>query len=196
MPESSPSVTGILAAWRNGDTDALQQLIPLVYAELHRLAHAHMAREAAGHTLQTTALVHETYLRLCGGAPESLKDRAHFFALCARVMRRILVDNARARQASKRGGAARPVPLEDWLAAGPPTDEQVLAIDEVLARLAANDPRRSRVVELRYFGGMTVEETATALGVSAETVTRDWKVARLWLLHELRAGSEAGPRGN
>jgi RNA polymerase sigma factor (TIGR02999 family) len=187
VPESpSADVTRLLVAWQQGDADALQHLIPLVYAELRRLAHARVARERAGQTLQTTALVHETYLRLVDGKHVSWHDRAHFFAVCARLMRRILVDRARARRAAKRGGPAQHVTFEDWLAARPPTDEQMLALDEVLGRLAANDPRRGRVVELRYFGGMTVEETAAVLGVSAETVTRDWKVARLWLLHELR----------
>jgi RNA polymerase sigma factor (TIGR02999 family) len=188
VPDSASSdLTRLLVAWQRGHEGALERLIPLVYAELHRLAHAHMAREHAGATLQTTALVHETYLRLVDGAQVSWKDRAHFFAVCARLMRRILVDRARARHASKRGGATRHVSFEEWLGGAAPTDEQMLALDEVLGRLAASDPRRSKVVELRYFGGMTVDETASVLGVSPETVGRDWQVAKLWLLQELRS---------
>lgn len=197
MSESHPSdVTRLLVAWQHGHEDALERLIPLVYAELHRLAHAQMARERVGHTLQTTALVHETYLRLVDRNQVSWTDRAHFFAVCARLMRRILVDRARARHASKRGGAARHVAFEDWLVGRPPDDEELLALDEVLDRLALNDRRRSRVVELRYFGGMTVEETAAVLDVSPETVTRDWKVARLWLLHELRGDNPEQASGH
>ena len=197
MTESPPSdATQLLVAWQRGHKDALERLIPLVYAELHRLAHLQMSRERAGHSLQTTALVHETYLRLVDSQHVCWKDRAHFFAVCARMMRRILVDRARARRATKRGGAARHVTFEDWLVGRPASDEQLLALDEVLGRLATSDQRRSRVVELRYFGGMTVEETAVVLHVSPETVTRDWKVARLWLLHELRghAGEQTGGR--
>jgi RNA polymerase sigma factor (TIGR02999 family) len=179
-------VTRLLLAWQHGREDALDRLIPLVYAELHRLAHAQMSRERSGRTLQTTALVHETYLRLVDSSQVSFKDRAHFFAVCARLMRRILVDRARARHASKRGGAAPHVAFEDWLVGRQPHDEELLALDEVLDRLALNDRRKSRVVELRYFAGMTLEETAAVLDVSPETVTRDWKVARLWLLHELK----------
>ena len=197
MSKSPPSgVTRLLVAWQHGHEDALERLIPLVYADLHRLAHAQMARERAGHTLQTTALVHETYLRLVDGNQVSWTDRAHFFAVCARLMRRILVDRARARHASKRGGAARHVAFEDWLVGRPPNDEELLALDEVLDRLAVNDRRRSRVVELRYFGGMTVEETAAVLDVSPETVTRDWKVARLWLLHELKGDNPEQASGH
>jgi RNA polymerase sigma factor (TIGR02999 family) len=193
---SSTDVTRLLVAWQEGHQDALERLIPLVYAELHRLAHSQMAGERAGHTLQTTALVHETYLRLVDGAQVSWKDRAHFFAVCARLMRRILVDRARARHARKRGGAALHVTFEDWLVGTRATEEEILAVDELLVHLAAHDHRRSRVVELRYFGGLTVEETAAVLSVSPETVTRDWKVARLWLLHELRGERGAEGRGH
>jgi RNA polymerase sigma-70 factor (ECF subfamily) len=186
LDSASSDVTQLLVAWQHGHEDALERLIPIVYAELRRLAHAHMAREHVGGTLQTTALVHETYLRLVDGARVSWKDRVHFFAVCARLMRRILVDRARARHASKRGGSARHVPFEEWLTGGAPTDDQVLELHEVLGRLAASDERRSKVVELRYFGGMTIDETAAVLGVSPETVGRDWQVAKLWLLHELK----------
>jgi len=186
VPPSS-EVTRLLVAWQQGREEALDRLIPVVYAELHRLARAQMAREHAGHTLQTTALVHETYLRLVDGAQVSWRDRVHFFAVCARLMRRILVDHARASHAAKRGGASPHLVFDDWLAGHPPADEQVLALNEVLGRLEAADQRRSKVVELRYFGGMSVSETAAILGVSPETVQRDWKVAKLWLLHELRS---------
>jgi RNA polymerase sigma factor (TIGR02999 family) len=192
---ASSDVTRLLVAWQRGHEDALERLIPVVYSELRRLAHAHMAREGAGGTLQTTALIHETYLRLVDGARVSWKDRAHFFAVCARLMRRILVDRARARHASKRGGSARHVALEEWLAGGASTDEQVLAVHEVLGRLATSDARRSKVVELRYFGGMTVQETAAVLGISPETVGRDWQVAKLWLLHELKRDASGQSSG-
>lgn len=184
---SSSDVTRFLVAWQHGDEHALEALIPLVYTGLRRLAHAHMAREQPGQTLQTTALVHETYLRLVDAPHVSFNDRAHFFAVCARLMRRILVDRARARHAAKRGGAAARIAFDEWLAGRPPTDEQTLAVDEALTRLVAADPRRGKVVEFRFFGGMTVDETAAVLGISPETVTRDWRTARLWLLHELRA---------
>jgi RNA polymerase sigma factor (TIGR02999 family) len=196
VSESPPcDVTRLLVAWQHGQADALEHLIPLVYAELHRIAHAQMAGERARHTLQTTALVHETYLRLVDGTKVSWKDRAHFFAVCARLMRRILVDYARARHASKRGGAITHVAFEDWLVGRPPDDEALLALDEVLGRLALTDQRRGRVVELRYFGGLTVEETAAVLDVSPETVNRDWKVARLWLLRELKGLDREPARG-
>ena len=145
-----------------------------------------MRGQAPGQTLQTTALVHETYMRLVDGARIPWNDRAHFFAVCARLMRRILVDRARARRSHKRGGEARPVVLQDWMGAQPADDAEVLALDEALTRLAGHDQRRSKVVELRYFGGLTVEEAAAALGISPETVRRDWNVARLWLLRALR----------
>jgi RNA polymerase sigma factor (TIGR02999 family) len=180
-------VTDLLIAWRDGDANALDQLLPIVYAELHRLAHDRMRGEWPGQTLQTTALVHEAYVRLVDGTNVEWSNRAHFFAVCARLMRRILVDRARARASDKRGRDAVHVPLEDWLAAEPAKDAQIVALDEALTRLAAQDPRRSKVVELRYFGGLTTEETAAVLGVSVETVGRDWKVAKLWLRQELRS---------
>jgi len=183
----SSGVTQLLCAWRQGDPDALDQLLPLVYDELHRLAHQRMLGEWAGGTLQTTALVHEAYVRLVDGAGVSWNNRAHFFAVCARLMRRILVDRARARHAAKRGAEARHVPYQDWLGATPLRDDaDLLDLDDALSRLAAIDSRRSRVVELRYFGGLSVEETAAVLGISPETVGRDWQIARLWLRHELR----------
>ena len=195
MPEGPQSdVTQLLLAWRQGDADALERLLPLVYAELHRLAHDRMRGERAGQTLQTTALVHEAYLRLVDGAVVAWNDRVHFYAVCARLMRRILVDRARARGADKRGGDAPHVELHERHGTVQVKDAEIAALDEALTRLAAEDPRRSKVVELRYFGGLTVEETAAVLGISVQTVARDWTVARLWLLHELRGGPGEVPR--
>jgi RNA polymerase sigma factor (TIGR02999 family) len=184
-PEAA-GVTGLLLAWRGGDRAALEGLIPLVYAELHRLAHRRMRRERPGHSLQTTALVNETYLRLVDSKGVRWQNRAHFFAICAQLMRRILVDHARARASLKRGGEAVRIALEDLPVGSPPPAADVLALDEALTRLAGVDMRKSQVVELRHYGGLSVEETAEALGVSPDTVMRDWKVAKLWLLRELR----------
>jgi RNA polymerase sigma factor (TIGR02999 family) len=183
---AAPDVTQLLAAWREGDQEAFARLVPLVYRELHDLAHARMRGQAPGFTLQTTALVHEAYLRLVDQRRVPWQNRAHFFAVCAKAMRCILVDAARARNTQKRGGQAARVPFDEarvW-AAEPP--KRVLALDEALTGLSKEDARKARVVELRYFGGLTVEETAEALGVSAETVARDWKLAKLWLVRALR----------
>jgi len=184
-------VTELLLAWTAGDEGALDRLVPLVYAELRRQAHRQMQGERAGHTLQTTVLVHEAYLRLVDVKRAHFRSRTDFFALSAQLMRRVLVDAARARAARKRGGDVRHVPLPEGLAlpAGDGTD--LVALDDALKELATFDPRKEKVVELRYFGGLSVEETATALGVSPETVMRDWKTARLWLLRELRRGARA-----
>jgi RNA polymerase sigma-70 factor, ECF subfamily len=182
----APDVTRLLLAWRDGDDAALERLIPLVYRELRTLAHARMRREHPGLTLQTTALVHEAYLRLVKARQVSWQNRSHFFALCAQAMRRIVVDSARARHSLKRGGRARHVPLEEALVASAGRDGDVLALDEALTDLAKADPRKSRVVELRYFGGLSVEETAEVLRVSPQTVMRDWNMARLWLVKALR----------
>jgi len=187
--------TRLLLAWRDGDRVALDQLVPLVYAELRRLAHCQMRRERPSHTLQTTALVNEAYLRLVDSKRVRWQNRAHFFAITAQLMRRILVDDARARGSLKRGGKAVHVALEDTPVASPPPDADLLALDEALTRLAAVDKRKSQVVDLRHFGGLSVEETAEALHVSPETVMRDWKVAKLWLLRELKreaTGKAAG----
>jgi len=183
-------VTRLLLAWRQGDAVALDQLLPLVYAELHRLAHRRMRAERSGQSLQTTALVHEAYIRLVDGTRVPWANRAHFFAVCARLMRRILIDRARARASRKRGGAVYRLPFQDWLGAQSPPSVDLLALDEALTRLAAGDPRKGQVVELRYFGGLTADETAAVLGVSPETVNRDWQVARLWLRQQLRTGAE------
>ncbi len=193
-PRQAGDVTQLLLAWREGDADALERLLPLVYAELRRLAHRRLRDESPGHDLQTTSLVNETYVRLVDGTRVSWNNRAHFFAVCARLMRRVLVDRARARQSKKRGGDVRPVELDDCAGAQPAKDVDMLALDEALTRLSAIEPRPARVVELRYFGGLTLEEAAAALGVGRETVVRDWQAARLWLFHELKGRSlEAEP---
>jgi len=182
-------VTELLLAWTAGEQGALDRLVPQVYAELRRLAHRQMQGERPGHTLQTTALVHEAYVRLVDVKRLHFRNRTEFFALSAQLMRRVLVDAARARGARKRGGDAPHVPLPEGLAipaAGDGTD--LVALDDALKELASFDPRKEKVVELRYFGGLSVDETATALGVSPETVMRDWKMARLWLSRELRRG--------
>lgn len=185
MSSPSQSVTALLEAWGHGDDGALGRLIPVVYRELRRVAHRYMARERMGHTLQTTALVNEAYLRLVDLHPFSWQDRVHFFAISARLMRRILVDDARARESLKRGGGAVHVSLDEVSPATREPDVDVLALDEALTKLTAFDSRKARVVELRYFAGLTVEETADALEVSPETVLRDWTIAKLWLLREL-----------
>lgn len=179
-------VTRLLHAWRAGEAGALERLAPLVYDELRRLAHARMRAEHAGRTLQTTALVNETYLRLVEARDVSCQDRSHFFALCAQAMRHILVDATRTRRAAKRGGAGERVPLVDDVAATPPPDVDLLALDEALTQLAEADPRKAKIVELRYFGGLSIEETAEALQVSRQTVIRDWAVAKLMLVRALR----------
>jgi len=182
---SGSDVTRLLLAWRAGDDGALARLVPLVHAELRRLAHQRMRGERPDHTLQTTALVNEAYLRLVGAQDVPWQNRAHFLAVCAHAMRRILVDAGRARHSAKRGGEAVHLHLEEWLA---PTSERapdVVALDDALTELAAKAPRQSRVVELRYFGGLSVEETAEVLGLSRQTVIRDWNAAKLWLLRAL-----------
>jgi RNA polymerase sigma factor (TIGR02999 family) len=182
----SHAVTRLLARWKDGDEAALQQLVPIVHAELRRLAQRQMAGEGPGHTLQPTALVNEAYLRLVNLKQMQWQNRAHFFAMSARLMRRILVDFARSRGYQKRGGGAKRVSITQALevAEGQPTD--VVALNDALEALAAVDERKSRVVELRFFGGLSVEETAEVLNVSRETVKRDWKFAKMWLLRHLR----------
>ena len=181
----SNEITQLLHDWGQGDPDALDKLLPLVETELHKLAHHYMARERRGHTLQTTALVNEVYMRLVRARDLPWQDRAHFFAVCARSMRRILTDYARARRYSKRGGGAPLVSLDvvPEVTSKPRTD--FVALDDALNRLATLDERKSQVVELRYFGGLSVEETAEVLKVSPETVKRDWKFAKAWLSREL-----------
>jgi RNA polymerase sigma factor (TIGR02999 family) len=191
MAKTPPAdVTQLLVAWRQGDPGALQALLPIVYAQLRRLAHARMRAESPGfQTLQTTALVHEAYVRLVDCGQVAWQDRAHFYAICARLMRRILVERARARGRLKRGGGEPAIGLAFDAGQVPARGEDLLAVDEALLRLSEAEPRKGRVVELRYFAGLTVEETAAVLGTSVETVLRDWKVAKLWLFHELKNGA-------
>jgi RNA polymerase sigma factor (TIGR02999 family) len=182
---ASADVTSLLVAWSEGDEAALALLVPRIYAELHRLAHHQMRAERRGSTLQTTALVHEAYLRLVDTRRVRWESRAHFLAVAAQAMRRVLVDAARARGARKRGGAAPMVPLDEAPLAAPVRAASIVALDDALTALAEVDPRKSQVVELRYFAGLSVAETAAVLGVSPETVQRDWRVAKAWLLREL-----------
>ena len=190
MSESPvPDLTQLLTAWSAGDESAQQKLIPLVYEELHRLAHKYMRRERENHTLQTTALVHEAYARLAHAQGVRWQSRAHFFALAAKVMRRVLVDFARERRNLKRGGGRVLVPLDGLPVAAPEPSLDLLALDSALDRLALLNERQSRIVELRYFGGLGEQEIAAFLSVSLRTVQNDWRLARLWLHHEL---SEAG----
>ena len=184
MP-SAENVTKMLRDWRNGDQEALEQLIPVVYDELHRQAARYLRREHPGHTLQTTALIHEAYLRLINQQNIEWQNRAHFYAIAARLMRQILVDHARRRQATKRGGSDIKVPLEEAMVISPGENVDLVALDEALTRLAAIDPQQSRIVELRYFSGLSVEETAEVLGVSSRTVNRDWNVAKAWLRQQI-----------
>ena len=185
-------ITGLLQAWRQGDERALEQLTPQVYRELHRAAKRCMSRERDGHTLQTTALINELYLRLSDLKLIDWQNRAHFFALCARQMRRILTDQARARQSHKRGGGAEPVSLDLVPVVAPEVSADLVAVDAALNLLAKVDERKSQVVEMRFFGGLSVEETAEVLKVSPETVMRDWKLAKAWLLREMSGDKPDG----
>lgn len=185
MADAEHEITGLLQAWRRGDERALQKLTPQVYRELHRAAKRCMNDERQGHILQTTALINELYLRLAEMKGLEWQNRAHFFALCARQMRRILTDEARARQSHKRGGGAEQLSLDAVAIVSPEKHAEVLAVDSALKALARVDARKSQVVELRFFGGLSVEETAEVLKVSPETVTRDWRLAKAWLLREL-----------
>ena len=179
------STDELIAKWRAGDADALQGLLPLIYEQLHRIASRHLRAERANHTLQTTALIHEAYLRLIGSEGTEVRDHCHFTALASRLMRQVLVDHARARLASKRDGGVR-VTMSEALALGTQTDVDLLAVDDALNRLALFDPQQARVVELRFFGGLSIVETSESLKVSAATVKRDWTTARAWLRRELR----------
>ena len=189
---SSRDITGLLQAWGRGDNEALQKLVPMVYEDLHAAARRYMAHERPDHTLQTTALIHETYLRLVDVRQVKWQNRAHFMAMCAQLMRRILIDFARSRTYKKRGGAVPRVDFDEALLVTSEPDTDVLAIDEALKRLAVVDPRKSRVVELRFFGGLGVKETAEVMKLSTDTVTRDWKLAKVWLLRDLRGGARHG----
>ena len=197
MPPPAPDVTELLVAWCEGDQAALERLMPLVYPELHRLAHRYMRDERPNHLLQTTALVNEAYLRLIDVTRVRWQNRAHFLAVSARMMRRILVNAAKARDARKRGGTASHVAFDEEAVAAPERAVDVVALDDALTALAAIESRKAQVVELRFFGGLSVEETAHVLQVSAETVMRDWKVAKTWLFRELRSrGDEQAVRGH
>jgi RNA polymerase sigma factor (TIGR02999 family) len=189
---STNEVTCLLQAWGQGDEEALQKLMPLVYRELRQAARRYMAGERPGHVLQTTALVHETYLRLVGAQKVSWQNRAHFLAICAQLMRRVLTDFARSRGYQKRSGKVNRVTFTDalWVARQP--DTNLAALDEALKKLAAVDERKSRVVEMRFFGGLTVQESAEVLKVSQDTVMRDWKMAKVWLLRELNGEGNRG----
>jgi RNA polymerase sigma factor (TIGR02999 family) len=189
-PSSPADVTRLLQAWSEGDAAALDELLPVVYRELHRQAQRYMRGQSPGHTLQATALVNEAYLRLAGTDPVDWKSRAHFFGVAAKAMRSMLVDHARARRASKRGGGAEPVTLTAADEAGAQQVE-VLELDETLQRLADLDPRKANLVELRWFGGLSIEEAAEVLDVSPATAKREWRTARAWLRREL-APSGAG----
>ncbi len=190
---SEKEVTRLLVAWSNGDQAALEQLTPLVYSELHQLAHRYLGRERKGHTLQTTALVHEAYLRLIDQKEVRWQNRAHFFAIAAQMMRRILVDYARSRNVAKRGGDARQVSLDEAMEVSDERAADVIALDEALKSLSDLDQRKSRIIELRFFGGLSIEETAEVLGVSPGTVMRDWTFAKAWLQREInKGGPDAG----
>jgi len=185
MTPSPSKVTQLLHDWSDGDREALDKLIPIVYEELRRQAARYLRRERPGHTLQTTALIHEAYIRLIDQKNVRWQNRAHFFAIAAQLMRRILVDHARGRQAAKRGGSDIKLPLEEGMIGSEGREVDLVALDEALERLASIDPQQSRVVELKFFSGLSVEETAEVLGVSQRTVKRDWNVAKAWLRREI-----------
>jgi RNA polymerase sigma factor (TIGR02999 family) len=187
MGQDAPQdITGLLRAYSRGDRTALDRLIPLVEGHLRQIARRYLKRQRPGESLQTTELLDETYVRLIGSRPADWRDRAHFFALCARIMRGILVDHARARRYAKRGAGAPSLPLDERLALPPQPTSDLVAIDEALTRI---DPRKAQVVELRFFGGLTVEEAAEVLQVHPNTVKRDWRLAKLWLVRELSGES-------
>ena len=195
MDSASPKdVTQLLQAWSRGEESALDRLVPLVYRELHMRARRCMAGERVEHSLQTTALIHEAYLKLVGPSPVAWESRGHFFAVAAKVMRRILVDHARARRSQKRGGDGRPVTLDEGAIVARTPDRDLVSLDNALQALAALDERKARVVELRYFGGLSVEETAAVVKVSPQTVLRDWRLAKAWLLREMKRGEAGSPR--
>jgi RNA polymerase sigma-70 factor, ECF subfamily len=196
MASAGHEITGLLLAWRNGDQRAFDELVPVVYAELRRIARIYIDRESPGHPLQATALVHEAYLRLIDASQVEWQNRAHFFGVSANLMRRILVDYARAHNYLKRGGHAQHISLDCDELFSPTRAPDLLALDEALDRLSTMDARKSRVVELRFFGGLTVEETGEVLQLSVRTVLSDWSFAKSWLLRELSDGDhDAGGTG-
>jgi RNA polymerase sigma factor (TIGR02999 family) len=190
MTSPPADVTELLIAWGHGDQSALDELMPFVYNELRRLAHRHLRREQVGHTLETTALVHEAYLRLVDQTRTELESRTHFFAIASRQMRRILVDHYRSQHYAKRGGGAAHIDIEQTCVATPERARGVITLDDALTELASFDERKCRVIELRFFGGLSIEDTAIALGVSQGTVMRDWTLARAWL-HRAITSSDA-----
>ena len=190
MGADRTEITTLLRAWGDGDSSALNRLAPMVYDELHAIAHRQMLREKQGQTLQTTVLVNEAYLRLVDVKNVSWQDRAHFYAVSAQMMRRILVDAARARLREKRGGGVQRLSLDEVLDEQPPRDRELLAIDDALKEMARMDERKSRVIELRFFGGLSVEETAAVLKISPQSVMRDWKLAKAWMA--LQLGGKTG----
>jgi len=188
MASAGQDITRLLLAWRGGDQQAFEKLVPVVYDELRRIARCYIDRESSGHPLQATALVHEAYLRLIDASQVHWQNRAHFFGVSANLMRRILVDFARAGNFQKRGGQAQHIPLDDAVLLSPEQAPDLIALDEALDRLAAVDSRKSRVVELRFFGGLTVRETGEVMRLSERTVLSDWSFAKSWLLRELTTG--------
>jgi RNA polymerase sigma factor (TIGR02999 family) len=191
MSSDADNVTRLLADWGNGDEQALEELLPLIYNELRHLAHNFLYRERPGHTLQTTALVHEAYLKLIDQRDAHWQNRAHFFAIAAQAMRRILIDSARRHTAAKRGGRAERVSLDEVAEISLEPDNSLLALDEALNALAEIDQQQSRIIELRYFGGLTIEETAEVLKTSPATVKREWAMARAWLYKAVTGSSDS-----
>ncbi len=185
-------VTQLLHRWQQGDQEASEQLLPLIYGELRRIARRHLRAERAGHTLEATALVHEVYLRLAGGSELHWNDRVHFYAVAAQMMRRVLVDHARSRGAAKRGGSVVKVSLEETQDPAVETGADVVALDDALRSLEVLDPRKSRIVELRFFGGLTLEETAAVVGISVPTVVKETRMARAWLHSQIARSAPAG----
>ena len=191
MKPSPDEVTRLLLDWSQGDRAALDKLVPLVYDELRRLARHFMRQERVGHTLQTTALVNEAYVRLIDQRSVSWQNRAHFFAVAAQLMRRILVDHARSRRYAKRGGDARQVSFDEAAIVSRERGAELVAVDDALTDLAARDPRKSQIVELRFFGGLNIEETAEVMGISPTTVQREWRSAKAWLYQAIREGTHS-----
>ena len=193
MPQVQPKqITELLVKWKEGDQQAVHALLPLVYEELRRLAHQYLRKERPGHTLQSTALVHEAYLRLEKQGEVKFENRAHFMAICAQLMRQILVEYARRRGAAKRDGGYK-LSLDDVVVSAKSRDLDLVALDDALTQLSKLDPQQGRIVELRFFGGLSIEETAEVLGISSATVKRDWATARVWLLHEMSKNSSPEP---
>jgi RNA polymerase sigma factor (TIGR02999 family) len=193
---SPPEITGLLIDWNNGSPEALEKLMPMVERELRRIAANYMRRESPGHTLQTTALVNEAYLKLVDQREVRWQNRAHFFALASQLMRRILLDHARSQRRAKRGGGTVLVDLDEVAVIAPEKSEDLIALDEALEALAEFDTQKSKIVEMRFFGGLTVNEVAEVLGIAPVTVMLHWRLAKAWLRREMRAGLQAEPEGS